>query len=153
VLLFRRADRAICFAYRPFDSTLGGRHTCSSTALVHVPHLVASLPHSGPCNMLATPAWASAIPFRESSFVMLVPLRILPSQFGFSSPPPLSLCRLRRQRSNRWQFAIHLCDLRLFNYWQSPCVEPTHQTHKPMQPRIPGFRDRFSLGLLDSELA
>ena len=29
-------------------------------------------------------------------------------QFGFSSLPPLSLCRLWRQRSNRWQFAFPL---------------------------------------------
>jgi len=35
-------------------------------------------------------------------------LRASSQQFGFSSPPPLSLCRLWRQRYNRWQFAIPL---------------------------------------------
>jgi len=34
--------------------------------------------------MLATPAWAMAIPFRENSFVMLVPLRILPASFVYA---------------------------------------------------------------------
>ncbi len=34
--------------------------------------------------MLATPAWAMAIPFRESSFVMLVPLRILPASLVYA---------------------------------------------------------------------
>ena len=49
-----------------------------------VPHSVTSLLHSWPRDMLATPAWASAIPFRESSFVMLVPLRILPASSVFA---------------------------------------------------------------------
>jgi hypothetical protein len=34
--------------------------------------------------MLATPAWAMAVPFRESSFVMLVPLRILPASLIYA---------------------------------------------------------------------
>jgi hypothetical protein len=34
--------------------------------------------------MLATPAWAMAIPFRECSFVMLVPLRILPASLVYA---------------------------------------------------------------------
>ena len=52
--------------------------------LMHVPYSVTSLLHSWPCNMLATPAWAMAIPFRESSFVMLVPLRILPASLVYA---------------------------------------------------------------------
>jgi hypothetical protein len=53
---------------------------------MHVPYSVTSLLHSWPCNTLATPAWAMAIPFRESSFVMLVPLRIIPANSVFAHP-------------------------------------------------------------------
>jgi len=49
-----------------------------------VPHSVTVLLHSWPRDMLATPAWAMAIPFRESSFVMLVPLRILPASLVYA---------------------------------------------------------------------
>ena len=49
-----------------------------------VPYSVTSLLHSWPRDMLATPAWAMAIPFRESSFVMLVPLRILPASLVYA---------------------------------------------------------------------
>ena len=49
-----------------------------------MPHSVTLLLHSWPRDMLATPAWAMAIPFRESSFVMLVPLRILPASLIYA---------------------------------------------------------------------
>ena len=49
-----------------------------------VPYSVTSLLHSWPRDMLATPAWAMAIPFRECSFVMLVPLRILPASLVYA---------------------------------------------------------------------
>jgi hypothetical protein len=44
-------------------------------------------------------------------------------QFGFSSLPPLSLCRLWRQRSNRWQFAIPLFLILRFAWGFTPCVD------------------------------
>ena len=47
----------VCLRYTAFRKTsLGGRHTCSSTALMRVPHLVVSLPHSLPRKTLAPPA-------------------------------------------------------------------------------------------------
>ena len=69
--------------------------------LMHVPYSVTSLLHSWPCNMLATPAWAMAIPFRGSSLLCwfrcasFQPIQFLLIHsslgYGTSVPTPRSL--------------------------------------------------------------